>query len=622
MRRPPDEFWFAHHRALGVEHFYLHSETEAETPSDVTLLVEKRAGYGYEFWTEQQRHVDLAIPRARDAGMTHLLHIDDDELLYLPGGRAAFETFLRETDASARTLVLSNVEAVAPHARVVSPFDECFFFQTDPTTFTAYANGKAIGVLRHADLRGSGAHRFRGQVEVGRDVALVLHYESMVVAAWRQKFERMHAQRALRRETADIPFAFYRDSMEAVASSPATAVETWCRYKLARPDQTLMHVHPSFVAPSILLVGNGPSLHGRDIGMYVDAFPVVVRFNEFVATPALGARTTVWCLSDHVAVTRPTLAREAERTLCVVATASPHARSDSEVRRAMRRRRNATIHRATRTSATTWPSTGILALEYFLTHHPTSPVFVCGFDHFATHPIHHYADDARSSHATTDEADAFERLARESGRVFRLPLDDRRPHTVDYAYPGLTVLHRDPDLLSIDGFLTPSECEALVERARPLLQDSVLVGNQASSLRTSRTAHMYEGAEDLLERVQRLTGMDASHMETPQVTYYRGADMYYKRHLDAPDESTPEGRAFCRRGGNRVVTVLVYLNDVSSGGETVFDFASVTPRQGRAVVFFPCTADGTRDLRLYHAASPTPDTKWVSQVWVRPRPHR
>lgn len=39
--------------------------------------------------------------------------------------------------------------------------------------------------------------------------------------------------------------------------------------------------------------------------------------------------------------------------------------------------------------------------------------------------------------------------------------------------------------------------------------------------------------------------------------------------------------------------------------------------QGKAVVFFPCFADGAMDARTLHAAEPAEDTKWVSQVWIR-----
>ena len=39
--------------------------------------------------------------------------------------------------------------------------------------------------------------------------------------------------------------------------------------------------------------------------------------------------------------------------------------------------------------------------------------------------------------------------------------------------------------------------------------------------------------------------------------------------------------------------------------------------QGKAIVFFPCFADGVMDTRTLHAALPAEDVKWVSQIWIR-----
>jgi len=71
-------------------------------------------------------------------------------------------------------------------------------------------------------------------------------------------------------------------------------------------------------------------------------------------------------------------------------------------------------------------------------------------------------------------------------------------------------------------------------------------------------------------------------------------------------------------GFNRHATLLLYLNNVPSGGVTRFDHLdlSVQPRRGRALIFFPSFADGTPDARTLHTATTARDVKWVSQQWV------
>ena len=73
-------------------------------------------------------------------------------------------------------------------------------------------------------------------------------------------------------------------------------------------------------------------------------------------------------------------------------------------------------------------------------------------------------------------------------------------------------------------------------------------------------------------------------------------DEFYKPHYDAFDTASQDGRRFAQNGGQRVCTVLVYLNDVPNGGETSFAKLGlrVRPRRGVALVFFPASLAGKR----------------------------
>ena len=90
------------------------------------------------------------------------------------------------------------------------------------------------------------------------------------------------------------------------------------------------------------------------------------------------------------------------------------------------------------------------------------------------------------------------------------------------------------------------------------------------------------------------------------------------QHFDAFDLGNEDGRRVASNGGQRVVTVLVYLN-VDIGGATAFPALNlqVQPRRGMALVFFPATVDGLLDRMALHAALPALEMKYVSQVWIR-----
>lgn len=95
-------FWLHYHRMhLGVERFFLRieeavpatrqllSQPEWAACVDVTFVEGMQArDCGSMQTARQDEHVQRAIQHARRARCTHLLHIDDDELVYLPHGLA------------------------------------------------------------------------------------------------------------------------------------------------------------------------------------------------------------------------------------------------------------------------------------------------------------------------------------------------------------------------------------------------------------------------------------------------------------------------------------------------------------------------------------------------------
>ena len=144
-------------------------------------------------------------------------------------------------------------------------------------------------------------------------------------------------------------------------------------------------------------------------------------------------------------------------------------------------------------------------------------------------------------------------------------------------------------------------------------------GNAAKGVRTSSTVLLRRSRSAALhDRIASLLGKPVAHMEDAQVCRYKKGE-FYLRHFDGPHHEEPTSRHFLACGGQRLATVLVYLNTVASGGATSFPLldVEVAPQRGRALVFFPGREDGTIDERLLHEAKPAGDLKWVAQVWVR-----
>ncbi len=189
-------------------------------------------------------------------------------------------------------------------------------------------------------------------------------------------------------------------------------------------------------------------------------------------------------------------------------------------------------------------------------------------------------------------------------------------------YPGLQVVNQNPPIFAVPNFLTSTECDFLICVAQDCFTPAPVVGKGAGEVTPSRTSSTcYLAREDLpeyLRKVSLLTGKPIDHCELPQVGRYFPSQQYLQ-HFDAFDLSNEDGLRFAQNGGQRTVTVLVYLNDVERGGETSFPTLNleVKPKKGTALVFFPATVDGLLDKNALHAAKPAIDTKYVSQVWIR-----
>jgi len=118
--------------------------------------------------------------------------------------------------------------------------------------------------------------------------------------------------------------------------------------------------------------------------------------------------------------------------------------------------------------------------------------------------------------------------------------------------------------------------------------------------------------------VQQLTCKPISHMEVPQVARYEKGQ-FYRMHYDSADPETSGRRMMQEPGGQRICTVLIYLNEVASGGGTRFNLLGLQlrPRKGTALIFFPAFVDGTVDTNALHEALPADDRKYVCQIWIR-----
>jgi prolyl 4-hydroxylase len=231
----------------------------------------------------------------------------------------------------------------------------------------------------------------------------------------------------------------------------------------------------------------------------------------------------------------------------------------------------------------------------------------------------------------------------------------------------IALVHESPPVLVIDDFLTPDECreiqqvaglvapggtiekedESSCRRGRqftssssslpPLQIPSATVSPSSLSIRTSTSwfCH-YAAVSTLLIKMEHLLGLQLSNIEEPQIVRYQSQQQFswHYDHLSVDETSSSSQN---NNGGQRLATVLVYLNDCIDAPTVFRDLRNsdddpqqqqplaVAPVTGRALIFFPAYKDGRPDERTLHRGMPVIDDgreKHLIQCWIHASAYR
>jgi prolyl 4-hydroxylase len=230
---------------------------------------------------------------------------------------------------------------------------------------------------------------------------------------------------------------------------------------------------------------------------------------------------------------------------------------------------------------------------------------------------------ARDAAATAVAADAADNLSQQLVTM---------PNTVATADRDIHMLFAltAPRIVLFGNLLSAQECEEMIALSRDKLERSSVVNNETGAYdihphRTSYGTYFNRGENELIRRIESriadLVQYPLENGEPIQILHYEPGGEY-KPHFDYFDPKQPGNEHVLRQGGQRIATLIMYLNDVEAGGSTVFPEVGVDilPRRGNAVYFAYCTENGTLDPRSLHGGSPVgAGEKWIATKWFRQR---
>lgn len=187
-----------------------------------------------------------------------------------------------------------------------------------------------------------------------------------------------------------------------------------------------------------------------------------------------------------------------------------------------------------------------------------------------------------------------------------------------------------PVVAIIENILSFDECDELVRLSAAQLRRSTIVDPQSGKHeviedRTSDGTFFPLNADPFIARLDRriaaLMNAPIENGEGLQILHYRTGGQYTP-HFDYFPPHDAGSAAHLANGGQRVASLVMYLNDVDDGGSTVFPELNLTvgPKKGAGVYFEYCNSRGQVDPLTLHGGLPVlRGEKWIATKWVRQR---
>jgi len=176
----------------------------------------------------------------------------------------------------------------------------------------------------------------------------------------------------------------------------------------------------------------------------------------------------------------------------------------------------------------------------------------------------------------------------------------------------------EPLVVILGNVLSDEECCELISLSKDKLNRSKIGGTrEVNEIRTSSSMYFEESENNLItnieKRVSAIMNIPIEHGEGIQILKYTPGQEY-KAHYDYFSSSSKAAK------NNRISTIVIYLNDVESGGETYFPKLnlSVSPKKGMAVYFEYFYNDQNTNEQTLHGGAPViAGEKWVATQWMR-----
>jgi prolyl 4-hydroxylase len=186
--------------------------------------------------------------------------------------------------------------------------------------------------------------------------------------------------------------------------------------------------------------------------------------------------------------------------------------------------------------------------------------------------------------------------------------------------PQVALTVQVPNLTLFTNFLSPKECQELIDEASKSLEKSTVIGEGDEYVyheaRTNSGTFLNRNSLPLIARIDEhisiLTGIPIEYGESVQISRYEVGEEFRPHYDHFEEKNTSKGQ--------RVATFLMYLSTPEDGGETTFPDAKidVPAVMGNAILFRYPKANST-ELTLHGGTPVKAGVKWIAVKWLRDR---
>lgn len=181
------------------------------------------------------------------------------------------------------------------------------------------------------------------------------------------------------------------------------------------------------------------------------------------------------------------------------------------------------------------------------------------------------------------------------------------------------------EIWAVGDMFDAAECAHLITLIdATAVPSEVLAHGEAEAWRTSSSGNVDPDdpfIRTIEARIDSLLGLPSAYGETMQGQRYEEGQQF-KYHLDLFWTRAAYWKDEARRGGQRTITAMAFLNDVDDGGTTAFTQLglAVKPRRGALLIWNNNLPNGMPNEDTMHAGTPVlKGVKYVLTKWYRSR---